>query len=215
MAAWVPRQGAGKKTTDRQTGPGAMGLQSEFDLNARSEKLRASAYELNETVSACTPWINQLHRSIRASDCLHSVPVRAHGPRRPRKPKADPTASILTAVPIFCLHKTRAHRGARRIEETASAHLYEESDPGPLLPVECQVDEGRNAYQVKAGGRDVTARYSDRLDGLVDGAGPDGMNLDTLLTPDDSCDGAGHRDRLGGGSNFEHLTGRPTLTRHS
>ncbi len=38
MAAWVPRQGAGKKTTDRQTGPGAMGLQSEFDLNARSEK---------------------------------------------------------------------------------------------------------------------------------------------------------------------------------
>jgi hypothetical protein len=38
MAAWVPRQVAGKKTTDRQTGAGAMGLQREFDLNARSEK---------------------------------------------------------------------------------------------------------------------------------------------------------------------------------
>src|SRR6266851_4412759 len=33
-----PPPGRGQKTTDRQTGPGAMGLQSEFDLNARSEK---------------------------------------------------------------------------------------------------------------------------------------------------------------------------------
>ena len=74
----------------------------------------------------------------------------------------------------------------------ASAHLHEKSDPGPFLSIECQVDKGRNAYQVEAGGRDVTARYSDRLDGLVDGGGPDSMNLDTLLTPDDSGDGPGY-----------------------
>jgi hypothetical protein len=38
IAAWVPRQVAGKKTTNRQTGAGAVRLQSEFDLNARIEK---------------------------------------------------------------------------------------------------------------------------------------------------------------------------------
>ena len=38
IAAWIPRQVAGKKTTDRQTGAGAIRLKSEFDLNARSEK---------------------------------------------------------------------------------------------------------------------------------------------------------------------------------
>lgn len=72
----------------------------------------------------------------------------------------------------------------------------------------------RDAYQVEADGRNVAARDSDRFDGLVDGASPDGMNLDTLLTPDDSGDGPGHRNRLGGGGNFEHLAGRPALARH-
>jgi hypothetical protein len=38
IAIWIPRKVAGKKTTDRQTSPGAIRLQSEFDLNARSEK---------------------------------------------------------------------------------------------------------------------------------------------------------------------------------
>jgi hypothetical protein len=38
IAAWIPRQVPGKKTTDRQTSAGAIRLQSEFDLNARSEK---------------------------------------------------------------------------------------------------------------------------------------------------------------------------------
>jgi hypothetical protein len=38
IAAWVPRQVAGKKTTDCQTSAGAIRLQSKFDLNARSEK---------------------------------------------------------------------------------------------------------------------------------------------------------------------------------
>ena len=38
IAACVPGQVAGKKTTDRQTGAGDIRLQSELDLNARSEK---------------------------------------------------------------------------------------------------------------------------------------------------------------------------------
>src|SRR5215813_12004134 len=83
-----------------------------------------------------------------------------------------------------------------------SAHLDQESYPGPFLPIERQVDEGRYAHQVEASGRDVTARDSDRFDGLVDGASTDGMNLDPVLTPDDSGDGPGDQDRLGGGTNF-------------
>ncbi len=83
-------------------------------------------------------------------------------------------------------------RRAHLIEDTTSAHLHQESDPGPFLPIERQVDEARDEYQVEAGWRDVTARDSDCFDSLVDGAGPDGMNLDTLLTPDDSGDGPGH-----------------------
>jgi hypothetical protein len=38
IVAWVPRQVPGKKTTDGQTSAGAIRLQNEFDLNARSEK---------------------------------------------------------------------------------------------------------------------------------------------------------------------------------
>src|SRR6267143_716423 len=121
---------------------------------------------------------------------------------RPGRPNADSTASILTAG----LHLLSSQIASPHlIDDPASAHLHEESDPSPFLPIECQVDEGRDAYQVKAGGRDVTARDSDRLDGLVDGASPDGMNLDTLLASDDACDSPGHGDRLRGGSNFEHL----------
>ena len=59
-----------------------------------------------------------------------------------------------------------------------SAHLHQDSDPGPFLPIERQVDEGRNAYQVQAGWRHVTTGDSDRLDGLVDGGSPDRMNLE-------------------------------------
>src|SRR5229473_1203087 len=95
-----------------------------------------------------------------------------------------------------------------------SAHLHQESDPGPFLAIERQVDEGRDAHQVEARGRNVAARDSDRLDGLVNSTSPNGMYLDMLLTPDDSCDGPGDRDRLGGGRNFEHLVRRPALARH-
>jgi hypothetical protein len=38
IAAWVARQVPGKKTTDGQASAGAIRLESEFDLNARSEK---------------------------------------------------------------------------------------------------------------------------------------------------------------------------------
>jgi hypothetical protein len=37
-AACGPGQVAGKKATDRQTSAGSIGLQSEFDLNARCEE---------------------------------------------------------------------------------------------------------------------------------------------------------------------------------
>jgi hypothetical protein len=119
-----------------------------------------------------------------------------------------PTGSPATVV------RLGLDRRAYLIDNTASAHLHQKSDPGPFLAIGRQVDEGRDAYKVEAHWRDVTAGDSDRLDGLVDGAGPDGMNLDTLLTPDDSGDGPGHRDRPGGGSNFEQLAGRPALARH-
>src|ERR1700694_2945120 len=48
-------------------------------------------------------------------------------------------------------------RRAHLIDDTASAHLHQESDPGPFLPIECQVDEGRDAYQAEANWRDVPA----------------------------------------------------------
>ena len=66
-----------------------------------------------------------------------------------------------------------------------------------------------------ARGRDVAARDGYRFDGLVDGAGPNGMNLDAALGPDDSGYGARNQDRLGGGSHFEHLFRRPWLARHT
>ena len=66
-----------------------------------------------------------------------------------------------------------------------------------------------------ARGRDVAARDGYRFDGLVDGGGPNGMNLDAALSPDDSGDRPGNQDGLGGGSNFEHLFGCPGLARHT
>jgi hypothetical protein len=38
IAVWDPGKVPGKKTTDRKAGAGAIRLQSQFDLNARSEK---------------------------------------------------------------------------------------------------------------------------------------------------------------------------------
>src|SRR5713226_965356 len=88
-----------------------------------------------------------------APDCLHSaVGVKAseapHGPELAVRFGLDGCAHL--------------------IKDTMSAHLHQESDPGPFLPIERQVDEGRNAYEVEARRRDITAGDSDRLDGLVD-----------------------------------------------
>src|ERR1700730_1239048 len=95
-----------------------------------------------------------------------------------------------------------------------SAQLDQESDPCPSLSIERQVDEGRDAHQVETGGREVTARDSDRLDGLVDSTGPDRTTLDAALTPDDSGDGPSYRDRLRGSSSLKHFYGRSALVRH-
>src|SRR5262245_1861909 len=95
-----------------------------------------------------------------------------------------------------------------------SAYLHPAPHPGSLLSAERQVDEGRNAHQIEARGQDIAARDGDRLDGLVDGASPDCMNLDPAVTPDDSGDSPGYQDRLGGGRNFEHLFGRLAFVRH-
>src|SRR5260370_1903515 len=101
------------------------------------------------------------------------------------------------------------------IKATMSAHLAQESDPGPCLPIERQVDEGRDAYKVESRWRHVTSGDSDRLDGLVDGGSPDRVNLDAALSPDDSRNGPGYQDRLGGGSNFEPAFGAPAPTPHT
>src|SRR5215470_336994 len=139
-------------------------------------------------------------------------------------PNSSPISRLLPGahqgLPFFwCCQRPLAAlraqgRENRPAEALPSAHLDQESYPGPFLPVERQVDEGRDAHQVEASGRDVTARDSDRLDGLVDGASPDRMNLDPALTPDDSGDSPGYQVRFGRGTNFEHLLGRPSLTRH-
>src|SRR5215471_17107530 len=97
---------------------------------------------------------------------------------------------------------------------SALPYLDQEPDPGPVLSVERQVDECRNAHQVEACGQDVAARDGDRLDGLVDGGGPDRVNLNPALTPDDSRDSAGHQDRPGGSSNLEHLPGQLAFVWH-
>jgi hypothetical protein len=91
-------------------------------------------------------------------------------------------------------------------------HFYQKPDASPFPPSNGQLDEGGDAYQVEARGRDVTARDRDRLNGLIDGASPDRMNLDAALTPDNSSDDSRHGDRFGGASHFEHLDGGLALT---
>src|ERR1700694_5623216 len=121
----------------------------------------------------------------------------------------------MMSSPGMCSKPSSWSRRGDRRPPMPSAQLNQEPDPGPFLPIERQVDEGRNAHQIEARGREVTARDSDRLDGLVDSTGPDRMNLDAALTPDDSGNGPGYRDRLRGGSSLEHFYGRPTLARHA
>src|SRR4029077_19721033 len=83
--------------------------------------------------------------------------------------------------------------------------LHEQPDTGPLFAVDGDVDEGRDAHQIKASGGYVTPRDGDGLDRLVDGAGANRLDLDAPLASDHSRDRTGDRNRLGGGRNLKHL----------
>src|SRR5207244_2149516 len=86
-----------------------------------------------------------------------------------------------------------------------SACFDEEADPGALLPVDGDVDEGRDPHQVDAAGGNVAARDGDGLDRLVDGPGADGLDLDLPLAADHPGDGAGDRHGLGGCGDLENF----------
>src|SRR5450759_806433 len=87
----------------------------------------------------------------------------------------------------------------------ASAALHEQTDSGALLAVDRDVDEGRDADQVETAGGDVSTRDGNRLDRLVDGASPDGLDLHPALAADHACDGSSDGNRLGRGRNLQHL----------
>src|SRR4051812_41549100 len=53
-----------------------------------------------------------------------------------------------------------------------------EADGGAALAVDLDVGERRDAHQIDAGGGDVAAGDGQRLDGLVEGAGADHLDLD-------------------------------------
>src|SRR5207247_8561744 len=83
--------------------------------------------------------------------------------------------------------------------------LHEQTYAGPLLAVDRDVDERRDANEVEAAGRHVAARDGDRLYCLVDRAGTDGLNLDSAFASDHARDRSRDGDRLRGGRNLEHL----------
>src|SRR5438067_13803913 len=80
---------------------------------------------------------------------------------------------------------------------TGLTGLDQQTDPGPLLTVNGDVDERWDADQVEAAGRHVAARDGDRLDGLIDGAGADRLDFHPALTAYYAGDRArdGHRFR--------------------
>src|SRR5581483_2125010 len=80
-----------------------------------------------------------------------------------------------------------------------SAALHEQADSGPLLTVDRDVDEGGYANEVEPAGRHVAAGDGDGLDGLVDGARADRLDLDAALASDHTGNRSCHGDWLGGG----------------
>src|SRR5436305_12263238 len=91
---------------------------------------------------------------------------------------------------------------------TGLTGLDQQTDPGPLLTVDGDVDERWNTDEVEAAGRHVTAGDGDRLDGLIDGAGADRLDFHPALTAYHAGDRARDRDRLGGGRHLQDLDGR-------
>src|ERR1700730_17346899 len=98
----------------------------------------------------------------------------------------------MMSSPGMCSKPSSWSRRGDRRPPMPSAQLNQEPDPGPFLPIERQVDEGRNAHQIEARGREVTARDSNGIDGLVDRPGDDLKTLDAALTPHDSGNGPGY-----------------------
>ena len=80
------------------------------------------------------------------------------------------------------------------------AALDAEADGGAILAVDDDVGERRHAGYLDADGRKEPPRYGDGFDGLVDGAGPDGLDLDGRAVLDHAGDSARYRcgGRLGG-----------------
>src|SRR5437764_9473146 len=88
---------------------------------------------------------------------------------------------------------------------TGLTGLDQQTDPGPLLTVDGNVDERWNTDQVEATGRHVAARYGNGFHGLIDGAGADGLHFNPALAAYHPRDCARDRDRLGGGGDLQDL----------
>src|SRR5919204_2172834 len=81
----------------------------------------------------------------------------------------------------------------------ASADLDQEPDPGPLLAIDRDVDEGRDADDVDTPGCDIASGDRNGLDRLVDRPGTDRLDLNPGLASDHTGDSARHGDRFGRG----------------
>src|SRR5450759_942241 len=87
----------------------------------------------------------------------------------------------------------------------ALSALHEQADSGALLAVNRDVDEGRDTDQVEPARCDVSTRDGDRLDRLVDGSGPDRLDLHPTLAADHASDGSCDGNWLGRGRNLQDL----------
>src|SRR2546429_7979630 len=88
---------------------------------------------------------------------------------------------------------------------TGLTGLDQQTDPGPLLTVDGNVDERWDADQVEAAGRHVASRDGDRLDGLIDGAGADRLDFNPALTAYHAGDRARDGHRFRGRRNLQDL----------
>src|SRR5438445_13257494 len=93
-------------------------------------------------------------------------------------------------IPLPCGERASVARSA-----SVSSTLHQTPYSRALLAIDRDVDEGRDADQVKPAGRYVAARYGDGFDRLVDGARTDCLDLNAPLAPDDARYGAGDRHR--------------------
>ena len=77
----------------------------------------------------------------------------------------------------------------------SSAWFHNHFDRGARLAADDHAGKGRYADQINPERRQIAARDGDRFECLVGGTGPDRLNLDRALFPDDARNGAG--DRVG------------------